>query len=311
MPPALPDMDAEARQAADLYSWRVPSVWAKRIDWHNPNDPLRRQVMPSAAELQSVAGFTVDPLAEHGEQRVPGLLQKYAGRVLLQVSGHCPIHCRYCFRRHDTYANLPHDRATWAPALQWIAQDPSIHEVVLSGGDPLMVADRHLAELVQSLAAIPHLLRLRVHSRMPVVAPKRVGVRLLRGLTTTRLTPVLVIHCNHAAELDAAVLAGLARLQQAGILVLNQSVLLRGVNDDADTLVALCETLVNHRVLPYYLHLLDPVAGAAHFQVDRERARALILELQARLPGYAVPKLVWEQPGQSSKVAVDLGKTLA
>ena len=300
-------LEAGAQQAADLYPFRVPSAWAKRIDWENLQDPLGRQVIPSAEELRPVSGFSTDPLAEQGARRIPGLLQKYAGRVLLQVTGECPIHCRFCFRRHESYADLPDSPAAWLPALAAIAQDASLHEVVLSGGDPLMLPDGRLADLTQRLATIPHLRRLRIHSRMPVVTPRRINQPLLHWLTATRLTPVMVIHCNHPDELDPAVLAGLARMLEAGVLLLNQSVLLRGVNDEAGILARLCETLINHRVIPYYLHLLDPVAGAAHFQVERADARALIRQLQARLPGYAVPKLVWEQPGQPSKMAVDLG----
>lgn len=299
-------MEAEAAQAADLYPLRVPSAWAKRMSWDDQQDPLGRQVIPSGAELHSVAGFVTDPLAEEAARRIPGLLQKYAGRVLLQVSGACAIHCRFCFRRHERYADLPDNPAAWSPALDLVANDPSIHEVVLSGGDPLMVPDRQLAELVERLAAIPHLLRLRIHSRMPIVTPKRIGPPLLRWLTQTRLTPILVLHCNHPDELDSATLHAIARLRQAGVMLFNQSVLLKGVNDQVDILATLCETLVNHRVVPYYLHLLDPVAGAAHFQVDQNHARQLVTQLQARLPGYAVPKLVMEQPGQPSKTPIPL-----
>lgn len=299
-------MDAEVQQAADIYPLRVPSAWAKRMGWDDQQDPLSRQVLPSGAELRQVAGFVTDPLVEEAARQLPGLLQKYAGRVLLQVSGQCAIHCRFCFRRHERYTDLPNSPATWSPALALIAADSSIHEVVLSGGDPLMLADRQLADLVGRLAAIPHLLRLRIHSRMPIVTPKRIGPPLLRWLTGTRLTPVMVLHCNHPAELDSAALDGIARLLQAGVLLFNQSVLLKGVNDEVDILATLCELLVNHRVVPYYLHLLDPVAGAAHFQVDLSRARQLITQLQARLPGYAVPKLVMEQPGQPSKTPINL-----
>ena len=302
-------LDTEAQEAATLYPFRVPSQWAKRIDWNDLHDPLRRQVYPSAEEQRLVHGFVTDPLQERQTQpssppAVPGLLHKYHGRVLLQLSGHCAIHCRFCFRRHDAYADIPQNLQAWSPALTYIARDPSLHEVIFSGGDPLMLPDTQLTDLVQQLAAIPHLLRLRVHSRMPVVTPKRVGAALLRWLTGTRLTPIMVIHCNHPAELDEAAQTALARLVHAGIPVLSQSVLLEGVNHDADTLVALYETLVRHRVIPYYLHLLDSVAGAAHFQVKKEQAQALIAQLQARLPGYAVPRLVWEQPGKSSKTPV-------
>lgn len=300
------DLSDRAREAAFNHAMRIPSAMYHRIDWCDAGDPLRRQVEPSADELRHVEGFVVDPLEERALRHaagegIPGLLQKYHGRVLLQVSGECAVHCRFCFRRHDTYATIPRHMAEWAPALAAIRGDPSLREVVLSGGDPLMVSDVRLAQLAQRLAAIPHLTRLRLHSRMPVVTPKRIGGALVRWLTALRLAPIVVLHCNHAAELGPETLAALGRLLDAGIPLLNQSVLLKGVNDDVNVLAELCETLVNHRVMPYYLHLLDPVAGAAHFHVERDRARALIAALQTRLPGYAVPRLVQEQPGQPSK----------
>ena len=305
------DQNTGIQEANQRYSFRVPSPLSQRIDWNNPRDPLQRQFMPSAEEMLTAEGFTTDPLAEEQARHtihdspspvyIPGLLQKYHGRVLLQVSGQCAIHCRFCFRRHDDYADIPKNSDDWSPALALIASDTSLHEVLFSGGDPLMVADDHLAALVQRLAIIPHLKRLRVHSRMPIVTPKRVGTALLRWMTETRLTPIMVIHCNHPAELDNNALAAIARLVDAGIPVLSQSVLLGGVNDDANTLATLYEKLIDHRVIPYYLHLLDKVAGAAHFQVTEAVARTLMTELQARLPGYAIPRLVWEQAGASSK----------
>ncbi|MEO5339690.1 MAG: EF-P beta-lysylation protein EpmB [Magnetococcus sp. MYC-9] len=301
-----PLLDAGARQAASHYPMRIPSAWSKRIDWHNDRDPLGRQVIPSGEELRTVAGFVTDPLAEQEAQQAPGLLQKYRGRVLLQLSGQCAIHCRFCFRRHSDYTTLPADLEGWSPALAWIANDPTLHEVIFSGGDPLMQSDALLAAMTERLAAIPHLQRLRIHSRIPVVNPQRIREPLLHGLTATRLQPVLVVHCNHPAELDGPAREALARLLQAGVLLLNQSVLLRGVNDEVEVLAELFETLVNLRVVPYYLHLLDPVAGAAHFEVMEERAKELIRHLQARLPGYAIPRLVREQPGQPSKTVVDL-----
>ena len=300
---------AETQKISNGYPLRVPSAIAKRINWADPQDPLRRQILPSIEELHLVDGFVTDPLAEEqvryaSRTYIPGLLQKYHGRVLLQVSGHCAIHCRFCFRRHETYRDIPKNLQEWSPALAFIANAPSIHEVLLSGGDPLMVADWRLAELVQQLANIPHLARLRIHSRMPVVTPKRIGNKLINWLTATRLTPIMVIHCNHPAELGASAKTALARLVNAGISVFNQSVLLKGVNDDVDTLATLCETLIDLRVIPYYLHLLDPVAGAAHFHVTEGHACALITELQRCLPGYAIPRLVREQPGEPSKTLV-------
>ena len=308
------NQEAGIQEANRRYPFRVPSSLSQRIDWNNPQDPLHRQFMPSAEEMLSVAGFTTDPLAEERARHttqdslspayIPGLLQKYHGRVLLQLSGECAIHCRFCFRRHDDYADIPKNREEWSPALALIARDTSLREVIFSGGDPLMLADNPLATLVHRLAMIPHLKRVRVHSRMPIVTPKRVGSALIRWMTETRLTPIMVIHCNHPAELDNAALAAIARLVDAGIPVLSQSVLLKGVNDDAHTLALLYEKLINHRVMPYYLHLLDKVAGAAHFQVTETVARTLIIELQARLPGYAIPRLVWEQAGAPSKTPI-------
>ncbi|MBF0183028.1 MAG: EF-P beta-lysylation protein EpmB [Magnetococcales bacterium] len=284
-----------------LYPERIPSHWRQRIDWNNSDDPLLRQVVATAAEQEQITGYVTDPLAEEQAQPLPGLLHKYAGRALLLLSHSCPIHCRYCFRRHSNEATPTRKEPSWQAALEWIAQENSLQEIIFSGGDPLMRSDQELSRLVQQLAAIPHLQRLRIHSRMPVVTPKRIGKGLLHWLTGSRLTPILVIHCNHPAELDATVLQALRRLKEAGVLLLNQAVLLKGINDSVETLATLCERLVNHQVLPYYLHQLDPVAGAAHFQVSNSDAHRLWCQLQARLPGYALPRLVWEQPGYPSK----------
>jgi EF-P beta-lysylation protein EpmB len=288
------------------YPLRIPSHWQQRIDWHDPQDPLLRQVAPTLQEGEVVHGFGSDPLEEERAQPVPGLLHKYAGRALLLLTHSCPIHCRYCFRRHSNAVKS--SPQTWQAALDWIRQESSLREVILSGGDPLMVSDRVLQQLTVQLADIPHLQRLRIHSRMPVVTPKRIGSKLVQWLTGSRLTPIVVLHCNHVQELDEPVLHGLRRLQQAGVLLLNQTVLLKGVNDSIEVLAQLCETLINHQIMPYYLHQLDPVAGAAHFQVPTVVAQQLWLQLQRRLPGYAVPRLVWEQPGYPSKRLIELGE---
>ncbi len=277
---------------------RVPRPYAGRMIAGDLQDPLLRQVLPSARELQLIPGYTGDPLGEAHAVATQGLLHKYHGRALLVVTGACPVHCRYCFRRHFPFA----DHRDLQPALEQIRTDPSIEEVILSGGDPLMLDDERLGELAGDLAAIPHLQRLRVHTRMPVVLPQRVNDSLLGWLTGSRLQPVLVLHANHAAELDAAVLTGLRLLHTAGVVLLNQSVLLAGINDRVDTLRELSEALLAGGVLPYYLHLLDQVQGAAHFAVAEETARRLLGELMTRAPGYLVPRLVREQEGAPCKL---------
>ena len=280
--------------------WRRGFIAQMRMG--DPNDPLLRQVLPHADEEVPVAGFVDDPVAEHRLARAPGLLVKYPGRALLITTPVCAVHCRYCFRRHFPYEETPRSLEAWRPALDALAQDPSIREVILSGGDPLTVVDERLSWLACQLAAIGHLLRLRVHTRLPIVLPERINGELLRWLTGTRLTPIVVVHINHANEIDSSCEAALGRLLDAGVPVLNQAVLLRGINDDVESLVALCERLVNLRVMPYYLHQLDRVAGAAHFEVPESTGRRLIAELQQRLPGYAVPRYVHE-------IAGELGKT--
>lgn len=298
----LPTRVAESagRAAADFPVF-VPRPYLARIRIGDPHDPLLRQVLPLDDELRPVAGFTVNPVGDCEATRGPGLLGKYAGRVLLITTGACAIHCRYCFRRHFPYEEAPKSLAAWHDALEAIAADRSIHEVLLSGGDPLTLVDETLEGLVERLAAIPHLRRLRVHSRLPVVIPQRIDDRMLAWFTRTRLTPVMVIHANHPHELDAEVAGSIARLVAAGVPVLNQAVLLRGVNDRVETLTELSERLLDIRVTPYYLHQLDRVAGAAHFEVPIAEGKRLIEELRSRLPGYAVPRYVHEIAGDSHK----------
>jgi L-lysine 2,3-aminomutase len=294
---------AAARAAAD-FPVRVPRGFVARMRPGDPRDPLLLQVLAAAVEIEPVPGWGADPLAESEVQPVPGVLHKYRGRALLVVTGACAVHCRYCFRRHFPYGERSLTRSAEDAALAWLAGEPTVEEVLLSGGDPLTLPDRRLAELAARLAAIPHLRRLRVHTRLPIVLPERVDDALLAWLAGTRLSPVVVVHANHAREIDAAVAAALGRLRAAGVPVLNQSVLLAGVNDSADALADLSEALFAAGALPYYLHLLDPVAGAAHFDVPEPRARALHADLAARLPGYLVPRLVREVPGAPGKVVV-------
>jgi len=284
------------------FALKVPRPFLARMRRGDPHDPLLRQVLASPLETAPQPGFDGDPLAERGAANPqPGIVHKYRGRVLLIVSAGCAVNCRYCFRRHFPYAENRIGRAEWSQALDYVAADPGIGEVILSGGDPLVVGDAQLAELVAAIAGIGHVRRLRVHSRLPVVIPDRVGAGLLDAITPPSLQTVVVIHANHANEIDAHVQAAVGRLRERGITVLNQAVLLAGVNDSATAQTALCEALFAAGVLPYYLHLLDRVRGAAHFDVPEERARMLHAAMAARLPGYLVPKLVREVPGDPGK----------
>lgn len=278
----------------------VPRGFAARMRKRDVDDPLLRQVLPVAREHDRVEGFGDDPLAEREASR-SGLVRKYAGRVLLVTTAACPVHCRYCFRRHFPYASQTASRDGWRSALAEIAASTDVTEIILSGGDPLSLSTGRLRELVTGLEGIDHVATLRIHSRFPIVLPERIDDELLELLARTRLSTVVVVHCNHAQEIDDAVTAALGRLRRAGATLLNQSVLLDGVNDDAATLCALSRRLFAAGVLPYYLHALDPVAGAAHFDVPQTRAQGLIEAVRSQLPGYLVPRLVREIPGRASK----------
>jgi EF-P beta-lysylation protein EpmB len=282
----------------------VPDSFFRRMQPGNINDPLLRQVLPLAEEDDAVPGFTFDALEEATFRKAPGLLHKYAGRALLVLTGACAVHCRYCFRRHYPYSQEPKRLDDWNPAFAALEQDESIHEVLLSGGDPLMLTDERLSAVVQRLESIKHLRRLRWHTRLPIVLPNRITWEWLDLLTSSRLTPIVVIHSNHPRELVGDCAVALRRLTQAGVLTLNQAVLLRGVNDSADVLVELSERLIELGIRPYYLHQLDRVAGTAHFEVSADVGRQLMAELRQRLPGYAVPQYVQEVPGATFKVAL-------
>ena len=288
-------------EAARSFPLLVPRSYLARMTPGDPRDPLLLQVLPRAEELDDPAGFVDDAVGDAAARVVPGLLHKYAGRALLIATGACAIHCRYCFRRHYPYGDEPKRLEDWQPALDYLASDRSIHEVLLSGGDPLLLNDDRLAWLVDRLAEIPHLRRLRIHTRLPVVLPDRVTAGLIDLLRATRLTPFVVIHANHARELVADAADAVRELVRAGISVLNQAVLLRGVNDSVDALAALCERLIDLGVLPYYLHQLDRVRGTSQFEVPVEEGRRLVAAVRARLPGYAVPEYVCEQPGEPHK----------
>ena len=305
-------LDADALglspEAARAFPLRVPRAFAARMRRGDPNDPLLRQVLAIREETLPVPGFGEDPTGEQGEANPRrGVIHKYHGRLLLVVTGSCAIHCRYCFRRHFPYADNQNSRREWGDALGYIAENPDIHEVILSGGDPLVAGDTALAELVQGIAAIAHVRRLRVHTRLPVVIPERVTDGLLAALTGSRLPCVVVLHSNHHRELDAGVARSCARLSAAGVTLLNQAVLLQGVNDSLDAQLQLCERLFEMGVLPYYLHLLDKVAGASHFDLPETAALELHRKMTEKLPGYLLPRLVREVPGAPAKVPVSGG----
>jgi EF-P beta-lysylation protein EpmB len=298
------DVGYSAAACAD-FTLKVPQAFVRRMRPGDPRDPLLLQVLARSHELTETAGYGPDPLGEIGAANpARGIIHKYYGRVLLIVSGGCAINCRYCFRRHFPYSENQNSRREWREALDYIRRDEDISEVILSGGDPLLASDDHLGELVTQVAEIGHVRRLRIHTRLPVVIPDRVTSGLVEAITRRNLQTVAVIHSNHANEIDTAVDAALARLSGSGITLLNQSVLLAGINDTVAALTALSERLFAAGVLPYYLHLLDRVQGAAHFDVPEAQARELLAGITATLPGYLVPKLVREVAGALSKVAV-------
>lgn len=284
-----------------LFPIRVPLAYAQRIRPNDPHDPLLKQVLPLTQETDAVAGYVHDPLEEAAHRPRPGLIHKYKSRVLLIASGGCAINCRYCFRRHFPYSDNTPSRAQWLDTLDYIRTRPELNEVILSGGDPLASSDSRLAWLVEQLDAIPHLTRLRIHTRLPIVIPDRVDEVLLTWLRHTRLQKVMVVHVNHPNELDDSVHQAMNRLKHAGVTLLNQSVLMRGINDDVPTLATLSERLFAYGILPYYLHVLDPVQGAAHFDVPDSEAVTLVAQLHLQLAGFLMPRLVREVPGQLSK----------
>lgn len=299
--PTLPQLEAALQADFPL---RVPRGFADRMRKGDAADPLFLQVWPAGAEGLSVAGFGLDAVGDKLKLKAGGIVHKYQGRVLVMATGACAVHCRYCFRRHFPYSEALAGREHWREALAQIGADSSISEVILSGGDPLSLSDDKLGEFLDGLDLIPHVRRLRIHTRQPVVLPERVDDGLLALLQRTRLRTALVLHANHANELDEHVAVACSKLREAGVSLLNQSVLLRRVNDDVATLQQLSERLFDCGVLPYYLHLLDRVSGSAHFEVDEDSARALMRELSTRLPGYLLPRLARETAGLPAKEVI-------
>jgi L-lysine 2,3-aminomutase len=284
------------------FAMRVPRGFVARMRRGDVNDPLLLQVLPQTAELLEVAGFLSDAVGDLGARAANGVLHKYQGRALLIATGSCAVNCRYCFRRHFPYAQETAAANHWTTAIEHLRDDASISEVILSGGDPLSLSTAKLRELSSALATIPHLRRLRIHTRLPIVLPERIDEEFTAWLAELPWPVAIVLHANHPNELDTNVSAACSRLRAAGATLLNQAVLLRGINDDVNALANLSERLFDSGVLPYYLHQLDRVAGAAHFAVDDPAALGLIHALRVRLPGYLLPRLVRELAGESYKV---------
>ena len=292
----------ELQMANQLFSLRVPAPYLDLIEPGNINDPLLLQILPQGRELQQQNGYSHDPLGEFDTNPHQGIIHKYRGRLLLIISGACAINCRYCFRRHFPYAQNQLGSAQWQSVLDYLRKHPEVDEVIFSGGDPLATPDGRLSQMIDDLEQLPQLKRLRIHSRLPVVIPQRLTPGLTQRLQQSRLQVVLVLHINHPREVSRLLQQWLEPLRQSNITLLNQSVMLKGVNDSSDTLVSLSLVLFEAGILPYYLHLLDPVAGAAHFDIPEAKARQLLGALTSRLPGYLVPKLTREVPEATAKL---------
>ncbi|NQY64310.1 MAG: EF-P beta-lysylation protein EpmB [Alteromonadaceae bacterium] len=291
--------------ARKLFPVRVPQPFIDKMEKGNINDPLLKQVMPLDNEFINADGYLTDPLQEH-DTVAEGLLHKYKHRVLLIVKAGCAVNCRYCFRRHFPYTDNSPNKLRWQSALTYIANNQSIFEVILSGGDPLMANDQHLQWLVNQLEEIPHVQRLRIHTRLPVVIPQRITPQLVNILKNTRLKSTMVLHINHANEIDQTFINSIEPLRAARIPLFNQSVLLKSINDDANILAELSEVAFDAGIQPYYLHLLDQVQGAAHFDVKEHEAIKIVKELMAILPGFLMPKLVREIAGEANKTPINL-----
>ena len=292
--------------ARNLFAVRVPRFFADLMAKNDLNDPLLKQVMPVADEFVVDPDFSTDPLEEQ-QSSEQGMLHKYHNRVLLMVRGGCAVNCRYCFRRHFPYAEHHNNKADWLEVFKQIGSDPNIDEIILSGGDPLMANDDYLLWMLQQINLIPSIKRVRIHSRLPVVLPYRITEQFLQLCQQAQQQIIMVLHINHPQEISAELADKVALLIQVGVTVLNQAVMLRGINDSTDTQMALNEALFTHRIQPYYLHLFDKVQGAAHFAISDERAVAIMRDVITKQSGYMVPKLVREIGGEASKTPVDLG----
>jgi EF-P beta-lysylation protein EpmB len=291
--------------AADRsFKTRLPLHFARQMEPGNPQDPLLLQVLASQQELTSPPSFSVDPLQEANTNPLPGLIHKYPGRVLIMPTSACAIHCRYCFRRHFPYADNQPNPQQWQAIFQYLSDRPSIHEVIFSGGDPLLASDLRWQNILAELSKIPHVHTLRIHTRVPVVLPERITAAWLALFSAERFKLVMVLHCNHPKELTEETAQACRSLRDTGFHLFNQSVLLKGVNNHVDTLTQLSQRLFQFDILPYYLHLLDSVVGSAHFEVTAEAAATIYQQLQTQLPGYLLPKLVREEAGKLHKTLV-------
>ncbi len=295
-------LDREELIAPKGFSINVPLRLAEKIEKGNLEDPLLKQFIPLRSEELHVEGFEKDPVGDSSFRCSNKMLKKYDGRVLLVTTSACAMHCRYCFRQNFDYEV---EEKAFAQELAFIQTDESIHEVILSGGDPLSLSDERLGELLDALCAIEHVKKIRFHTRFPIGIPERLDDAFLELLQRVKKQIWFVVHVNHPNELDDEVIASLSRVRSLGIPVLNQSVLLKGVNDNVETLYELFLRLVDHGVLPYYLHQLDRVEGAQQFEVSDQVGQSLIEQLTARLPGYAVPRFVREIPGKMSKTCIE------
>ncbi|OQQ07412.1 EF-P beta-lysylation protein EpmB [Vibrio splendidus] len=291
--------------ARELFALRVPLSFVERMEKGNPHDPLLRQVLPLSEEFEVHQGYSADPLEEQ-DNAIPGLLHKYKNRALMIVKGGCAINCRYCFRRHFPYQDNKGSKSVWQTSLDYVAAHSEINEVILSGGDPLMAKDSELEWLISAIEQIPHVKTVRIHSRLPVVIPARVTDELCQLLAQTHLNVVMVSHINHANEINLELKKAFHKLKQSGVTLLNQGVMLKGVNNNANSLKELSEKLFDAGVLPYYMHVLDKVQGAAHFYISDEEAKHHFKGLISEVSGYLVPKLTREIGGRSSKTPLDL-----
>lgn len=290
--------------ANQQFPLRVPKSYIARIQKSNPFDPLLLQVLPHAYEENIVFGYGTDPVGDLESTKGPGLIKKYHGRTLLLATSRCAIHCRYCFRRHFPYESHNPRKDAWHSAIKEIRNDFSIKEVILSGGDPLVLSESELKKIIKQLEFIPHIERLRIHTRLPVVIPDRINKEFIQLINKCKLDVIIVLHINHYQELDHELRNKLLQLSSTKCTLLNQSVLLRDINDNADVLAKLSEAMFKANVLPYYLHVLDKVQGAAHFDVSEPEARKIMDELTSKLPGYLVPRLVKEEAGFPAKTLI-------
>ncbi len=295
------DLITQGMAAHHSFRLLAPRPYLSRIEYGNPNDPLLKQILPSPFEMQTVSGYTADPLEEADHTPQKAIVHKYKRRLLVITTGTCAINCRYCFRRHFPYGDNQLAQAEWQSVIDYLRAHPEINEVILSGGDPLMMKDSLLADKLLKLEALPQIKRLRIHSRLPVVIPARICDALLTRFSQSRLDIVMVWHINHANEVDQEVIDAAFKLKKIGVTLLNQGVLLKGINDTVQAQVDLSEAVFSAGILPYYLFTLDPVAGAAHFDISVEAAQKLMGKVAAELPGYLVPRLAKEIPGKAAK----------